>query len=179
VSFTYTVANNAVLGGHTIKVSYLQNSTYDPADGTATLTIRTPTSITPVNISANKGATVTLTVRITDVNSTAVPEGTVSIIVGNGEGVSANVGLNGEASISYNVPSNASGTINFNAVYIENNNYESSSTVTAGVLTIRKGTVVIVDSIKAELGDTITLSSTVTDEDSGLVDTGTVTYEIE
>ena len=179
VTFTYNVANNAVLGGHTIKVSYLQNSTYDPADGTATLTIRTPTTLTPVNISANKGSNVTITIRVTDINSSSVPEGTVSITVGNGEGVTATVGVNGEASISYTIPQNASGTISFNATYLENTNYEGSSTSTAGVITVRKGTVIVVDSVKAELGDTITLSSTVTDEDSNLVNMGTVTYEIE
>lgn len=178
-TFSYSVANNAVLGGHTIKVSYLQNNTYDPADGTATLIIRTPTTLTAVNVSANKGTTVPLVVRVTDPNSTAIPEGTVNITVGNGEPVSTIVGVNGEATINYSVSSSASGTISFSATYVENTNYQGGSTSVDGIITIRKGTTIVVDSVKAELGDTITLGSTVTDEDSETVGEGTVTYEIE
>ena len=179
VSFNYSVANNAVLGGHTIKVSYLQNSTYDPADGTATLTIRTPTTLTPVNVSTNKGSQVPIVIRVTGPNSISIPEGTVKIKVGSGEPVTANVGVNGEATINYDVPNNATGTISFTAEYVENTNYQGSVTSTSGIITIRKGTVIVVDSVKAELGDTITLGSSVSDENNDLVTEGTVNYEIE
>lgn len=179
VSFSYSVANNAVLGGHTIKVSYLQNDTYDPADGTATLTVRTPTTLTAVNVSGNKGATIPVTVRVTDPNSTAIIDGTVNITVGQNTAIPATVGSSGEATINYEIPSTASGTIEFTAEYVENVNYQGSTMATAGVITIRKGITVVVDSVKAELGDEITLGATITDEDSQLVNEGTVNYEIE
>lgn len=179
VSFSYDVANNAVLGGHSIKVSYLQNDTYDPADGTATLTVRTPTTLTAVNVSGNKGATVPVTVRVTDPNSSAITTGTVNITVGNGTAVPATVGNSGEATIQYEIPNNASGTISFTATYVENTNYQGSTMATDGVITIRKGVTIVVDSVKAELGDEITLGATITDENSQLVDEGTVNYEIE
>jgi len=179
VVFTYDVANNAVVGGHTIKISYLQNSTYDPADGTATLTVRTPTTLVPVNVSANKNSSVALVVRVSGLNNAPVPEGTVRFTVGNGEPIVATVGVNGEATITYEVPSTASGTITFTGVYVENTNYEGGTTATNGVLTIRKGVTIVVDSVKAELGDTVVLSSTLTDENSELVTNGTVNYEIE
>lgn len=179
VSFSYDVASNAVVGGHTIKVSYLQNDTYDPADGTATLTVRTPTTLTPVNVSGNKGATIPITVRVTDPNSSAIINGTVNITVGEDSPQSATVGTSGEATIQYEVPSDASGTINFTATYVENVNYQGSVMATDGVITIRKGVTLVVDSVKAELGDEITLSSTATDEYSELVTEGTVTYELE
>lgn len=50
---------------------------------------------------------------------------------------------------------------------------------TDGIITVRKGVTIVVDSVKAELGDEITLGATVTDENSALVDEGTVNYEIE
>lgn len=179
VSFSYPVANNAILGGHTIKVSYLQNDTYDPADGTATLTVRTPTTLTAVNVSGNKGATIPVTVRVTDPNSTAIIDGTVNITIGQNTAIPATVGSSGEATINYEIPNDASGTIEFSAEYIENVNYQGSTMATAGVITIRKGVTIVVDSVKAELGDEITLGATVTDENSALVDEGTVNYEIE
>lgn len=179
VSFSYAVANNAILGGHTIKVAYLQNDTYDPAEGTATLTVRTPTTLTAVNVSGNKGATIPVTVRVTDPNSTAIINGTVNITVGQGTAVPATVGSSGEATINYDIPSDATGTIEFTAEYVENVNYQGSTMATAGVITVRKGITIVVDSVKAELGDEITLGSTVTDENSQLVDEGTVNYEIE
>ena len=179
VSFSYSVANNAILGGHTIKVAYLQNDTYDPAEGTATLTVRTPTTLTAVNVSGNKGATIPVTVRVTDPNSTAIIDGTVNITVGQGTAIPATVGSSGEATINYEIPSDASGTIEFTAEYVENVNYQGSTMETTGVITVRKGITIVVDSVKAELGDEITLGSTITDENSQLVDEGTVNYEIE
>lgn len=179
VSFSYDVANNAVVGGHAIKVAYLQNDTYDPADGTATLTVRTPTTLTAVNVSGNKGATVPVTIRVTDPNSSAIVDGTVNITVGDGTPQSATVGNSGEATIQYEIPSNASGTISFTATYVENVNYQGSVMATDGIITVRKGVTIVVDSVKAELGDEITLGATVTDENSALVDEGTVNYEIE
>lgn len=179
VSFSYSVANNAVLGGHTIKVTYLQNDDYDSADGTATLVVRTPTTLTPVNVSGNKGQSIPVTIRVTDPNGSAITSGTVNISVGNASAVSATVGNSGEATITFEVPSNASDTIAFTAVYVENTNYQGGSTSTSGIITVRKGTVVVVDSVKAELGDEISLGATVTDENSELVEEGIVTYEIE
>ncbi|RAP44332.1 MAG: hypothetical protein BZ136_08890 [Methanosphaera sp. rholeuAM74] len=179
VSFPYTVADNAVLGGHTIKVVYVQNDDYDSADGTGQLIVRTPTSLSPVNVSANKGSTIPVTVNVKDSNNQVVPNGTVNITVGNGEAVAATVNASGEATIQYEVPNNATGTINFTAAYIENNNYQSSTMSTNGVITIRKGVTVVVDSLKANIGDTVTLSSTITDENDNVVTAGTVDYEIE
>lgn len=180
VSFTYSIADNAVVGSHTIKVVYLQNNEYDSAEGTASLIVRTPTTLTPVNVSGNEGATIPVTVRVTDPNNSAITSGTVNITVGSDSAVQATVGNSGEATIQYQIPSNTMGTtISFSASYVENTNYQGSSTATDGVITVREGTTIVVDSIQAELGDSITLGSTVTDSSSDPVDEGTVTYEIE
>ena len=179
VSFTYSVANNATVGSHSIKVTYIQNEDYDSADGTAILTVRTPVTLTAVNVSGNKGSTISVTIRVTDSNNASITSGTVNITVGLDSPVSASVGSGGEATIQYSIANDASGTVSFTGQYVENNNYQGATTSTNGVITIRKGTTVTVDSIKAELGDEITLGATVTDENSNLVNEGTVTYEIE
>lgn len=179
VTFSYDVANNAVLGGHTIKVAYLQNDTYDPAEGTATLTVRTPTTLTAVNVSGNKGTTVPVTIRVTDPNSSAITSGTVNIIIGGGNAIPVTIGTSGEATTNYDIPENATGTIEFTATYVENTNYQESTLLEAGIITIRKGVTIVVDSVKAELGDEITLGASVTDENSNMVNEGTVNYEIE
>ena len=178
-TFSYAVANNAILGSHTIKVAYLQNDDYDPAEGTGTLIVRTPTVLTAVNVSANKGTTVPLVVQVKDSNNSPISNGTVNISVGGGAEVSATVSASGEATINYDVPNDASGTINFTASYVENTNYQASTTETDGIITIRKGVTVTVATVNAELGDTITLHSEIKDENNQNVDEGTVTYEIE
>lgn len=178
VSYTYTVAQNAILGSHVIKVQYQQNDSYDAAEGTGTLTVRTPTTLTAVNVSANAGSTIPVTVNVKDPNNTPIPSGTVNITVGSASAVSATVNASGEATIQYSVPQNASGTISFTASYVQNNNYQGSTMATAGVITIRKATSVVVDSKKANIGDTINLTATVT-SGQDMVDEGTLDFEIE
>lgn len=179
VTFTYAVANNMVLGSHTIKVEYIQNNSYDTNNGTGTLIIRTPTSLTPIDISANKGGTATVTVIVKDNNNVIVPTGSVNITVGNGSPVTCTVNSSGEATTTVNIPSNASGTIQFTASYIENNNYMASNMATSGVITIRKGVTITVENVNAILGENITLESTLIDENDDEVTSGTVNYEIE
>ena len=166
------------MGSHVIKVQYQQNDSYDAGEGTGTLTVRTPTTLTAVNISANAGSTIPLTIIVKDPNNTPIPSGTVNITVGSESPVPASVNASGEATIQYQVPQNASGTISFNATYVQNNNYQGSTMTTAGVITIRKATSVVVDSKKANIGDTINLSATVTSGQE-MVDEGTLDFEIE
>ena len=178
VTFTYAVANNAIVGSHTIKVQYLQTNTQDAGEGTATLTVRTPTTLSPVNVSANAGSSVPVTIRVVDANNTPIPTGTINITVGEGSPISATVNASGEATITYNVPANATGTISFSGVYVEDNNYQGSSTVSNGVITIRQATSVVVDSKKANIGDTINLTATVTSGQT-MVDEGSLDFEVE
>ncbi len=182
VSFSYPISSNATTGGHSIKVVYLQNDTLElnRAEGTAQLIVRMPVTLTPVNLSANVGDNAPITFRVTDENNVSVTQGTVYITVGNDSAVETTVGNSGEATITYTVPSGSAGsTINFSAQYEENTNNQGATSATNGVLTVRLGTTLVVDSVKAELGDDITLGATVNDENSDEVNEGTVTYEIE
>lgn len=179
VSFSYTVASNAVLGSHAIKVVYQQNQTYNSAYGTASLIVRTPTSLTPVNTSCNKGGTCSVVIQVKDNNGSAVTSGTVNITVGSDSPVSANVNSSGEATITYEASSSASGTISFSGAYIENTNYQGSTTSTNGTITIRKGVTITVPSKSAVLGQSVTLEASLVDENSSNVTSGTVDFEID
>lgn len=181
VSFTYHIANNAIVGGHTIKVVYDgQGGAYDPSEGTATLTVRNPTTLTPVNVSGNKGATVPITVNVVDALGTPVPSGTVRITVGEETPVEATVGATGSATIQYTIDANETpGEIQFTAVFVEDDNYQGSTMATNGILTVRLVTGITVSSVDTVQGEQITLSSTVTDENENLVNEGTVNYELE
>ena len=184
VSFTYHIADNAVTGGHTIKVEYVPATTdaeYDPSESTAVLTVRIPTVLTAVNVIGNKGATVPVTINAKDQNNTSLTSGTVSITIGSESPQTAIIGANGEATINYTIPQTAEGgdVISFTASYVEDVNYQGSTMATSGTISVRYGTGIVVDSVQAELGDTITLSSTVTDENEDLVNEGSVVYEIE
>ncbi len=178
VSFSYNIANNAIVGSHTIKIQYLQTNTQDAGEGTATLIVRTPTTLSPVNVSANAGSSVPVTIRVVDANNTPIPTGTINITVGEGSPISATVNASGEATIQYNVPANATGTIQFSGIYVEDTNYQGSSTTASGIITIRQATSVVVDSKKANIGDTIDLTATVTSGQT-MVNEGTLDFEVE
>lgn len=175
---SYTVGNDATVGSHTITVEYQQNDSFNATTGVGRLIVRTPTTITPVNMSVNPGQTgATVQVNVRDNDNHDVTEGTVQITVGQNSAVQAAVS-NGIATITYDVPEEATGTISFTAVYEENTNYESSTTATAGIITIRKEVTVQVDDITANLADTINLEASVTSGNEN-VNEGQLTFTIE
>ena len=175
---SYTVPSSATVGSHTITVEYQQNEEFNAQTGTGSLIVRTPVTVTPVNISANPGQTgLQVSVNVRDEDNHDVTEGNVRITVGTASAVVAAVN-NGVATISYDVGANATGTINFSANYIENNNYESASSSVDGIITIRKAVNIQVADINANLSDTINLSATVTSGNEN-VDEGNLTFTID
>lgn len=175
---SYSVGSSATVGSHTITVEYAENDTYNEQTGTGSLIVRTPTTITCVDTSANPGEQgKSIQVNVRDNNNNNVTEGNVQITVGSGSAVTAAVS-NGVATISYDVPQAASGSISFSAVYVENNNYQGSSTSSNGTITIRQAVTVAVDEVSANLTDDITLSATVTSGNTD-VDEGQLTFTID
>lgn len=175
---SYTVPNSATVGSHTITIEYQQNDTFNAQTGTGSLIVRTPTVLTAVNSSANPGQTGhTVQVNVRDDSNHEVTEGNVEITVGNGSAVTAAVS-NGVATITYDVPQSASGTISFTASYVENANFQASTTAVAGVITIRQAVLVSVEDVSGNLSDTIELSATVTSDGTD-VDEGQLTFDIE
>ena len=178
----YTLSSNIATGQHTIRIEYQQNDTYDAATSTGTLQIRIPTHLTPVNVSGNAETpndVVPVTVTVQDENNNTVQSGSVAITIGSEQEVIIAVNANGEATTQYTIPSTATGSITFNARYIQDNNYQSSNMATSGVITIRKGTIITMESINAVRGDNITLTANVKDTDNNNVNSGTVEFELE
>ena len=175
---SYSVPASATVGSHTITVEYQQNDSYNATTGTGSLIVRTPTVLTAVDTSANPGEEGhTLQVNVRDNDNHEVTEGTVEITVGSNSAVQAAVS-NGVATITYDVPAAATGTINFTASYIQNANYQSSTTATAGVITIRQAVTVSVSDVSGNLSETVNLSATVTSGGND-VDEGQLTFDIE
>ena len=181
VSFTYAVGNNEVVGAHTIKVAFAQTGNYNASEGTGTLTVRNPTTLTAVDVSANRGQqNVPLIIQVKDSLNQNVTSGTVQITVGSGSAQTATVSA-GEAQITYDIPNDAvyGSTISFTATFVEDSTYQQGTTATAGVITIRKPVTLVVDDIDAELGDAVTLSASVTESDGTEITSGTVEFEID
>lgn len=178
-TFTHTILSNEITGSHTIRVEYARNDDYNSATGTGSLIVRTPTILTPINVSANKGGTAQVIIQVKDDNGSAITSGTVNITIAQDSPISATVNNSGEAVITYNVPANANGTINFTGQYIENTNYQGSTTNTAGIITVRKEVTITLENINAELGEQINITGTVIDENNDPVASGEILLDIE
>lgn len=176
LSTTYTILDDAVPGTHTLKFKYLQNNTYDAGEITAQLTIRSPTTITVNNLSANPSEKITLQANLKDLSNISVTEGVVTFYIGSTE-LTANVSAGGVATAEYTVPADATGTISFNAKYTQSANYEGATSEN-GIITIRKVVQITVEPVTANIGETPTLVASVNDTDGQAVTTGTVDFEI-
>lgn len=176
LSTTYTILDDAVPGTHTLKFKYLQNNTYDAGEITAQLTIRSPTTITVNNLSANPSEKITLQANLKDLSNIGVTEGVVTFYIGTTE-LTANVSAGGVATAEYTVPADATGTISFNAKYTQSANYEGATSEN-GIITIRKVVQITVEPVTANIGETPTLVASVNDTDGQAVTTGTVDFEI-
>lgn len=178
-SFTsYTVPQEAPVGSHTITVEYAQNDNYDAKTGVGSLIVRTPVTLSPVNTSVNPGETAApIQVTVKDHNNHDVTEGSVQITIGSESAVTAVVS-NGLATVNYNVPANASGTITVSAIYVENPNYQGATMATNGIITVRQSVNVQVSDVTANLSDTVTLEATVKSGNTN-VDEGQLTFTID
>lgn len=174
-SFSYSVPNDANYGVNTIKVVYQQNDDYKSTEATATLYVRSPVTLSPTAVSGNPDETITVQVNVLDYNNTAVTEGQATITI---DGTPTNVTVvNGVASMSYTVPSNATGTISFSASYTQNSHFMAGTMSTNGTITIRKVVTVTVSDVTVNVGETATLIATVKDGNDN-VNIGNVTFEI-
>ena len=182
VTFSYDISNNEVVGSHTVKVTYGQTGDYDPSEGTSTLTVRNPTTLTSETIYVNRGQQdVPVVIQVRDSLNQNVSSGTVNITVGSGIAQSAQV-TGGEAQILFDVPNDAAygSTISFTAAFVEDNTYQGSTMANNGVISVRKALTMVVNDIDAVLGQQdVTLSATVDNTDGTPVTSGTVNFEIE
>jgi opacity protein-like surface antigen len=178
VSYQYTISQNINKDILPVAIEYIQNNNYKSTNASAVINIRKPVTVTCNNASANAGEAVTLTVQIKDYHNVGVTGGQVDVSVGGGTTQPYSVGNDGIAMFQYTPPLSATGTINYTATYIQNDNYESGTSSISGIITIRKGVTIVVDDVTANIGDTIPLTARVTYGNNVPVNTGRVEFEI-
>lgn len=176
-SYTYSVPSNAAAGSHTIKCVSAQTSDHTSAEGTGTLTVLMPVTITLDNVSGNIGGQYTYTAHVVDENNAPVTAGKCIFKCngknekdGNNSTIYVNVNSSGVATLTVDVPSNATetgtnSTYTLSAVYSDSShNYEnvSGENSVSATLTIRKTPVLAVNSVTANRGDTVYLTCGVT-----------------
>lgn len=177
--YQYTAPNDATVGVHIFKARYVQDNTYKTSESTSNIIVRNPTTISPVNVSANAGGTATLTVNVYDSNNAPVTEGEVTFTAPGGTVTTVAVGNNGAATTTVEIPASTTegSTIVYTTQFGETNNYTSSSTSNL-TITIRIGVVLTVADVTAKVGETVNLVANVEDGQGNAVNTGTVTFVI-
>jgi hypothetical protein len=192
-STSYTIPSNAVAGVHTIRCVSAQTGDHLSAEGSGTLRVRMPVTVTVEDASVNIGGTTTLVAHVLDENNAPATSGKgVFKINGkivkdaNDQVIYVQVDSNGTCTLSgvacptgtmYGVEG-ATSTIDFN--WVGGDNYESVSNtdVVDATLTVRKTPVLIVSDVTANRGDTIYLSTSVTYNNENVTE-GTVTFILE
>lgn len=178
VSYQYAISQNINKDILPVTIEYIQNNNYKATNASAVINVRKPITVTCNNASANAGEPVTLTVQIKDYHNVGVTGGQVNVSVGGGTTQTYSVGNDGVATFQYTPPISSTGTINYTATYIQNDNYESGTSSVAGIITIRKGVTIVVDDVTANIGDTIPLTARITYGNNVPVNTGRVEFEI-
>ena len=191
-STSYTIPSNAVAGVHTIRCVSAQTGDHLGAEGSGTLRVRMPVTVTVEDASVNIGGTTTLVAHVLDENNAPATSGKgVFSINGktvndaNNQRIYVQVDSNGTCTLSgvacptgTYVVEGATRTIDF--TWIGGDNYEnvSNTDVVDATLTVRKTPVLIVSDVTANRGDTIYLSTSVTYNDENVTE-GTVTFILE
>lgn len=189
-SVSYSIPSNAVAGVHTIRCVSAQTGDHLSAEGTGTLRVRMPVTVTLEDASVNIGGTTTLVVHILDENQAPATSGHGRFYL-NGSAVkdsnntiiNVQVDSNGTCTLSgVACPNNATEgqTYSIDFGWSGGDNYKSvdRTGVTDATLTVRKTPVLIVSDVTANRGDTVYLSTSVT-YNSENVSEGTVTYTLE
>lgn len=191
-SVSYTIPSNAVAGVHTIKCVSAQTADHLSAEGTGTLRVRMPVTVTVEDASVNIGGTTTLVAHILDENQAPATSGQgVFKINGqyvkdsNNQVIRVQVDSNGTCTLSgVACPTGSIGvegaTSSIGFSWYGEDNYESlpSANIVDATLTVRKTPVLIVSDVTANRGDTVYLSTSVTYGNDN-VNEGTVTYTLE
>jgi hypothetical protein len=192
-SVSYTIPSNAVAGVHTIRCVSAQTGDHLSAEGSGTLRVRMPVTVTLEDASVNIGGTTTLVAHVLDENNAPATSGKGAFKINgkyvkdaNDQTIYVQVDSNGTCTLSgvacptgttYGVEG-ATSTMDF--YWVGGDNYESVSytDVVDATLTVRKTPVLIVSDVTANRGDTIYLSTSVTYNNENVTE-GTVTFILE
>ena len=186
-STSYTIPSNAVAGVHTIRCVSAQTGDHLSAEGTGTLRVRMPITVTIENASVNIGGTVDLVAHAVDENNAPVTSGLASFSLNNAPLRDANnvlivVDVDSDGTIRLSgiaCPAGATEgkTYSIKCSYGTNDDYRKAESNT-GTLTVRKTPVLIVSDVTANRGDTVYLSTSVTYNNENVTE-GTVTFILE
>lgn len=175
-STTYVIPSTAKVGDHTIYGTYIENDTYQTAEDSATYSVRIGTKIEVDNVLANSGETCKFVAHVYyNETQPVVGDGTafVQFMLG-GVNIGSPVQLgNGEAEYNYTLPSSITSGTEITAVFTGNDTYGASTTISAGILTLRENPTVTVDSLSANYGTTANITAHVSEADGGTVTVGT------
>ena len=189
-SVSYTIPSNAVAGVHTIRCVSAQTGDHLSAEGTGTLRVRMPVTVTVEDASVNIDGTTTVVAHVLDENNAPATSGQGKFYVNgtllrdsNNQVISVNVDSNGTCTLSgVACPDNATEgqTYLIDFAWQGGDNYTNVSreNVTDATLTVRKTPVLIVSDVTANRGDTIYLSTSVTYNNENVTE-GTVTFILE
>jgi hypothetical protein len=161
-------------GGYTISVKYTDLSGNYPSANGELNTVISPvgTNVVVSPISNTTLTNNTITVHVTDANGNAITSGTVTIDLGNGTTVEANI-VNGVATTVVNY--NTKGDYTITATYNGNGTYSgNTNTSTATITPI--GTTTSTSPISGKTKSDIVVTATVTDANGDKVQSGSATF---
>ncbi|MDO5851103.1 MAG: Ig-like domain repeat protein [Methanobacteriaceae archaeon] len=178
VTYNYTITQP--IGGYTVIANYTENKVYKSSSNESLLKVvssyKTNTSVNSVE--ALSGTNVTFKAEVYDIINNPVLTGQVSFKL-NGQTIGQSIVINGTASIRYSIPEEtSSGNYTILAIYIKNNDYESSNNT--GILTItdKIGSKVEVFDSVSKAGKTVILKAYFTDINDNPLQTGKVAFKI-
>jgi len=127
--YSYAIANNAVVGTHTITASVPSDANYLAASKNATLTVnKKPVKLSVANVTGSAGTTVTLSAKLTDAANVAMPGVTLNFSVSASAVGPAATNASGIATISYAIPAGtALGTYTITVTYAGDAAYQAAT----------------------------------------------------
>lgn len=176
--YSYAISQNLDKDVLPVRIEYIENDNYKDTSATTVINIRKPVTVTCTNVSANAGESVSLTITIIDNHNVGVTGGKVNVTVGNNTTQQYSVSNDGIATFQYTVGASETGTINYTATYVKNDNYESGTSSVAGIITIRKAINITVEDVTVNVGETVPLIARITDNNNTPVNVGYVEFEI-
>ena len=200
--FRYPIPDEIQSGRHELKVVYVENEQFMECVAIAHVDIRTiviieatevyaPQTITENNVIKAQGVA-HIPINIRTIGGLAVTEGTI-IFEANGETIEKEIDISEDnPTIDYNIPKECTGgqEIPYTLTYVENTNYKGAEGGSS--IHIKFRTILTFDTVECEndgeivsvafagnLGDKVTLTALLEDENGEPINEGEVTFELE
>ena len=167
-AFSDSVPAGTAAAIQTVTAVFAGDATYNASNGAGTLTVTAiPTTLAIASVAGQSGGSVSLVAALTrsDTNA-AMPSQTVSFTVNGVAAGSAVTDANGNATLSYLIPSGASGSLAVSAAFA--GDLADSPSSGTGTLTVTSiPTTIVVANASCLSGGSVTLGATLTRSDTG------------